>query len=109
MSEATAAAHHEEEPLEKAYDMRLMRRLISYLRPYRGRVALAVFLLFAGSFTELAGPYLNDEGKPCGSMLIVEADNFADARAFGEEDPYCKAGLFQSVDVRAWRVAVGTL
>jgi len=35
-----------------------MRRLISYLRPYRGRVALAVFLLFAGSFTELAGPYL---------------------------------------------------
>jgi len=58
MSEATAAAHHEEEPLEKAYDMRLMRRLISYLRPYRGRVALAVFLLFAGSFTELAGPYL---------------------------------------------------
>src|SRR4051794_16537656 len=58
MSDATAVAHHEEEPLEKAYDMRLMRRLISYLRPYRGRVALAVFLLFAGSFTELAGPYL---------------------------------------------------
>lgn len=58
MSDATALAHHEEEPLEKAYDRRLMRRLLSYLRPYRWRVALAVFLLFAGSFTELAGPYL---------------------------------------------------
>ncbi|HEX8905313.1 MAG TPA: ABC transporter ATP-binding protein [Longimicrobiaceae bacterium] len=58
MSEATALAHHEEEPLEKAYDWRLMRRLVSYLRPYRARVALAVVLLFAGSITELAGPYL---------------------------------------------------
>jgi ATP-binding cassette subfamily B protein len=58
VSDATALAHHEEEPLEKAYDRRLMGRLLSYLRPYRARVALAVFLLFAGSFTELAGPYL---------------------------------------------------
>jgi ATP-binding cassette subfamily B protein len=58
VSDATAVAQHEEEPLEKGYDARLMRRLVSYLRPYRGRVVLAVFLLFAGSFTELVGPYL---------------------------------------------------
>ncbi len=58
MSEAVAASHAEEEPLEKPYDMRLMRRLVSYLKPYRLRVAAAVALLFAGSFTELAGPYL---------------------------------------------------
>lgn len=58
---------------------------------------------------KVAGPFLDDEGKPCGSMLIIEADDFADARAFGSEDPYCKAGLFQSVDVRPWRVAVGAL
>jgi ATP-binding cassette, subfamily B, multidrug efflux pump len=53
-----AIAQQEEEPLEKAYDRRLMGRLISYLGPYRARVVLAVFLLFAGSFVELAGPYL---------------------------------------------------
>jgi ATP-binding cassette subfamily B protein len=68
MSDATAAAHHEEEELEKAYDMRLMRRLVSYLRPYRWKVAAAVLLLFAGSFTELVGPYLTklalDEAIP---------------------------------------------
>jgi ATP-binding cassette subfamily B protein len=68
MSEAAAASHAEEEPLEKPYDMRLMRRLVSYLKPYRLRVAAAVALLFAGSFTELAGPYLTklalDEAIP---------------------------------------------
>jgi ATP-binding cassette subfamily B protein len=68
MSEAAALAHHEEDPLEKPYDMRLMRRLLGYLRPYRLRVAGAVALLFAGSLIELAGPYLTkvalDEAIP---------------------------------------------
>ena len=31
----------EEEALGKAYDARLMRRLLAYLRPYRLRVAVA--------------------------------------------------------------------
>jgi ATP-binding cassette subfamily B protein len=68
VTEAAVAAHAEEEPLEKPYDMRLMRRLVAYLKPYRLRVAAAVALLFAGSFTELAGPYLTklalDEAIP---------------------------------------------
>jgi ATP-binding cassette, subfamily B, multidrug efflux pump len=55
----TAAAHaHEEEPLGKAYDARLMRRLLGYLRPYRGRVAGAIALLLAGAALELVGPLL---------------------------------------------------
>ena len=32
----------EEEVLGKAYDSRLMRRLLTYLRPYRWRVAIAI-------------------------------------------------------------------
>jgi ATP-binding cassette, subfamily B, multidrug efflux pump len=35
-----------------------MRRLLNYLRPYRGRVALAVTVLLAGALIELVGPYL---------------------------------------------------
>ncbi len=35
---------HEEEALGKAYDSRLMRRLIAYLRPYRGKVVLAIVI-----------------------------------------------------------------
>ena len=48
----------EEEALGKAYDARLMRRLLGYLRPYRGRVALAVLMLIAASGLALVGPWL---------------------------------------------------
>lgn len=46
------------EPDARAYDARLLRRLIGYLRPYKWRVALSLLLLFAGAALELAGPYL---------------------------------------------------
>ena len=36
--------YHEEEALGKAYDARLMRRLMQYIRPYRGWLALAFWL-----------------------------------------------------------------
>lgn len=49
---------HEEEVLGKAYDARLMRRLLGFLRPYRAKVALAVALVIASAALQLAGPYL---------------------------------------------------
>jgi ATP-binding cassette subfamily B multidrug efflux pump len=49
---------HEEEVLGKAYDARLMRRLLTYLRPYRAQVALALASIIAFSVLELAPPYL---------------------------------------------------
>ena len=52
------AKHHEEEALGKAYDARLAARLLGYLRPYRGRVLLAIVLLLAVAALELVGPYL---------------------------------------------------
>jgi uncharacterized protein YciI len=58
---------------------------------------------------KIGGPFLDDAGQPCGSMLVIEADDVAAARAFGEADPYAKAGLFQSVDVRPFRLVVGQL
>ena len=51
----------EEEALGKAYDARLMRRLLAYLRPYRSRVALAVLMLIAASGLALVGPWLTME------------------------------------------------
>jgi ATP-binding cassette subfamily B protein len=46
----------EEEVLGKAYDARLMRRLLGYVRPYRGRMALAVALILVSACLELVGP-----------------------------------------------------
>jgi len=40
----------------KALDRNLLRRLLSYLRPYRHLVALSVLLMLIGSLVQLAGP-----------------------------------------------------
>ncbi|MDR0841960.1 MAG: ABC transporter ATP-binding protein, partial [Acidobacteriota bacterium] len=50
--------NNEEEVLGKAYDARLMRRLLRYLRPYRGTATLAVVCLVAGSALSILQPYL---------------------------------------------------
>lgn len=50
----------------------------------------------------IAGPFLNEEGQPTGSLVVVEAANKMEAAAIGAEDPYAKAGLFDSVRIRAW-------
>ena len=49
---------HDEDVLGKAYDARLMRRLITYLRPYKAHVALATAAIIGHSALELAPPYL---------------------------------------------------
>ena len=49
-------AQHEEEVLGKAYDARLMRRLLGYLRPYRGMTAGALALILISSLLQLVGP-----------------------------------------------------
>ena len=48
----------EDEILGKAYDARLMRRLLGYLRPYRGLVILGLGIILGLSVTEAAPPIL---------------------------------------------------
>ena len=48
----------EEEILGKAYDSRLMRRLLAYLRPYRWQVTVALVSIILKSFADVLGPYL---------------------------------------------------
>src|ERR1700745_3424291 len=48
----------EEDVLGKAYDSRLMRRLLTYLRPYRWQVAIALASIVLKSFADVLGPYL---------------------------------------------------
>lgn len=49
---------HEEEILGKAYDSRLMKRLLSYARPYWKSLLLALLMLAIITATELARPYI---------------------------------------------------
>ena len=48
----------EDEVLGKAYDSRLMRRLIMYLRPYKRYVVLALALILLESSLEVTFPWL---------------------------------------------------
>ncbi|HVS74006.1 MAG TPA: ABC transporter ATP-binding protein [Candidatus Acidoferrales bacterium] len=52
------STQHEEEALGKAYDSRLMRRLLEYLRPYKWRVVLALAFTLVVTPLELAPPWL---------------------------------------------------
>jgi len=49
---------HEEEILGKAYDGRLMKRLLGYLRPYKVQVAVALTSIFLKAAADVAGPLL---------------------------------------------------
>jgi ATP-binding cassette, subfamily B, multidrug efflux pump len=52
------ASAHEEDILGKAYDSRLMKRLLRYLRPYSWQVALALVAIILKAGTDVLGPYL---------------------------------------------------
>jgi len=52
------STQHEEEALGKAYDSRLMRRLLQYMKPYRWRVVLALALVAIVTPLELAPPWI---------------------------------------------------
>lgn len=58
--------------------------------------------LNASGVLKMAGPFLDSDGKPNGSLVIVEAETIEAARAIADADPYTKAGLFQSVEVKAF-------
>jgi len=48
----------DDDELGRAYDHRLMRRLLGYLRPYRWSVVAAVAVVILDALTQLAGPWL---------------------------------------------------
>jgi ATP-binding cassette subfamily B multidrug efflux pump len=52
------ASNQEEEIVGKAYDGRLMRRLLTYLRPYKWHVVVALTAIILKSGLDVLGPFL---------------------------------------------------
>src|SRR6266852_4451701 len=52
------ASNQEEEVIGKAYDSRLMRRLLTYLRPYKWHVVIALVAIVLKSVADVLGPFL---------------------------------------------------
>jgi hypothetical protein len=56
----------------------------------------------------LGGPTLDEAGEEMrGTMLVIEADSIEAVRAFLADDPYCREGLFASMEIRPWRWGIG--
>ena len=51
---------------------------------------------------KFAGPFLGEDGKPTGSLVVLEVADAAAAKALADKDPYARAGLFEKVEIRAW-------
>jgi uncharacterized protein YciI len=58
---------------------------------------------------KLGGPLLDDDGQMAGSILVIDVADKAAAQAFADKDPYGLAGVFESVDIRAFKITIGTV
>jgi len=56
---------------------------------------------------EMAGPLLDTDGNMAGSLIILDVDDYAAARAWADADPYARAGLFETVSLSAWNKVIG--
>lgn len=54
-----------------------------------------------------AGPFLDEEGKMRGSLVIIDVADRGAAEAWAAADPYGRAGLFAKVEIRAWNKVIG--
>ena len=54
-----------------------------------------------------AGPLLDDAGEMAGSLVILDVTDMAAVRNWADNDPYAKAGLFDSVELIAWKKVIG--
>ena len=61
------------------------------------------FLESLGDMLVLAGPFTEADGETMnGSLIVIEAISLDAARKIASGDPFAKAGLFASVEVRPW-------
>ena len=52
------------------------------------------------------GPLLDADDNPCGSLVILEADDLESAREIAESDPYLVEGVFEKVEVLGTRAVL---
>ena len=73
-------------------DLRLATRPqhIAYLETYKSKIAQA-------------GPMLDQDGRPCGTVLMIDVADRAEAEGFAAVEPYSRSQLFESVVIRSYR------
>ncbi|WP_375451070.1 YciI family protein [uncultured Devosia sp.] len=49
-----------------------------------------------------AGPFLDAEGKPTGSLMVIEAPSLEEGMALAAADPFVTQGVFAAYEVKRW-------
>jgi len=62
-------------------------------------------LVEAGT-VQLGGAFLNDAGEMTGSMMLIEAPTLESVRSMLERDVYTTGGVWQSLEITPFRIAV---
>ena len=61
------------------------------------------YLQSLGDTLKLAGPFTEADGETMnGSLIVIEAASLQAAKEIAAGDPFARAGLFASVEVRPW-------
>jgi uncharacterized protein YciI len=89
--------HRLDEPSMTHLRKTLRTEHLAHLDKYRDRILIA-------------GPYLDPEtGVDRGSMFLMNVESLAQARAFAEDDPYMRNGVFKELQVWEWVKRTGSL
>ena len=96
----------EEEVLGKAYDGRLMRRLLRYMKPYRVAVGVSLVMLLLNSLVQLVGPLLT---KLAIDRYLVPLRILAELLSTGFSPPDPWKGLTQLTVLYLVAIALGFL
>ncbi len=61
------------------------------------------YLQGLGDALKFAGPFTAEDGEtPNGSLVVIDAASRQAAETIAAADPYARAGLFASVEIRPW-------
>lgn len=63
--------------------------------------------LNASGMVHLAGPLLADHGGMIGSLIVLDVPDMEAAQDWADNDPYAKAGLFETVALTEWKKVIG--
>lgn len=55
-----------------------------------------------GDKVVLGGPFLDGNGKSCGSLVVIEAASLEAAQAIAAADPFVQQGVFATHEVKRW-------
>lgn len=61
----------------------------------------------ATGVVEMAGPFLDEAGQMCGSLIILDVADRTAAQVWADNDPYAQAGLFATVTLTEWKKVIG--